>query len=225
MMRRLFALGTAAVIAAALAGTAHATHGGAEHRAVGHGAAAADETTSVTLLTPCLGFTGAITLQPTPTVTTRSQISETFDFDSRLTTEEAEDVLLSEPHGHMRIAYAETVTTTLTFNIPPGQLFCFFGNNLPQPGTTSRSATATADVTCLRVVGSRAAIGGHITRWEGDFPPTRGVLFNATDNTVAGQQLARDQFAASFVAETPQVCPAPSADHPITEGDVSVHES
>lgn len=224
-MHRLFALATAAVVAAALAGNAYATHGGAEHRAVGHGATDVDETTSTTLSSFCIDlFTGAGSIQPTTTVTTRTQVAEAFDFDSRLTTEEAEDILLSEPHGHMRLEYAETVTTTVAFNPPAGQ-FCLPAPNTPPTGTTTRSATATADVTCLTVVGHRAAIGGRVTRWEGDFPPSRGLLFNATDNTVAREQLAPDQFAASFVAEAPQACPAPSADHPFTEGDVSIHES
>ena len=80
-------------------------------------------------------------------------------------------------------------------------------------------------MTCLNVVQNRAAIGGHVVKFSGDFPPTRGMLFNATDNTVARQQPAPDEFMGTFVTDVPQTCPAPGADAPITSGDVYVKQS
>jgi hypothetical protein len=53
----------------------------------------------------------------------------------------------------------------------------------------------------------------------------RGLLFNVTDNTIAGLQPAPDQFSAAYLADAPQECPAPSADHPITSGDIFVDQS
>ena len=91
--------------------------------------------------------------------------------------------------------------------------------------TTTKQATATADVTCLDVDQNRAAIGGHVVKFSGDFTPTRGMLFNATDNTVARQQTAPDEFIGTFVNDVPETCPPPGADSPITSGDVYVDQS
>lgn len=217
-MRRPLALASAVVLAAVLTGSALATHGGAQHRALGNGSASAETTTQTPIFALC-GFFSVIVVGSTTTTTTTA---ETFVFDSRLTTEEAEDVILAEPHGHMRIDYQQTTARTSQFNLPPG---CTLITPIPPNQTISRSATASADVTCLTIVNNRATIGGRVTRFEGDFTPTRGLLFNATDNTIAKQQVAPDQFAAAFVAEAPQVCPAPTADHPITDGDILVEES
>ena len=96
---------------------------------------------------------------------------------------------------------------------------------LSGPSTVTEQATATADVTCLNVVQNRAAIGGHVVKFNGDFTPTRGLLFNATDNTVARQQTAPDRFRGTFVTDVPQTCPPPGADSPITSGDVYVDQS
>ena len=60
---------------------------------------------------------------------------------------------------------------------------------LSGPSDVTEQATATADVTCLNVVQNQAAIGGHVVKFSGDFTPTRGLLFNATDNTSLGSRL------------------------------------
>ena len=217
-MRRFLAFCSAAVLATgACAGSALATHGGAEHRATGSGAAAARFFVQTPIFAQC--FFG---LQQVGLTTTTTDTAERFSFNARLTTEEAEDLVLSEPHGQMRLELAQTVTTSSSLSVPFG---CFLVTPVPPNQTVTRNATATADVTCLTVVNNRAAIGGRVTRFDGDFPPTRGLLFNATDNTIANQQVVSDQFSGAFIAEAPQVCPAPSADHPITEGDIVVAQS
>ena len=91
--------------------------------------------------------------------------------------------------------------------------------------TVTQQARATADVTCLNVVHNRAAIGGHVVKFIGNFTPTRGLLFNCTDNTIARQHVAPDQFLGIFVTDVPQTCPVPGADAPITSVDVYVQQS
>lgn len=159
------------------------------------------------------------------TISTRVQDStrETFSFSARQ--QETVGTIIAEPHGSMTVDFSLSRTTTVTisdpFNICNVFVFC------PQPGTTTlnQNAKASADVTCLRVVNNRAVLGGRVSRFAGDFVPTRGLLFNATDNTIAGIQVAPDQFASAFVAEAPQVCPFPSADKPIQSGDVTVRQT
>ena len=150
-------------------------------------------------------------------------LSERFDFDAHVSSQEASDPLLAEPHGHMSIDFTQSTRVQVNQNeqlCSTPNVFCFpFGDS---DQTTSRTAKATADVLCLTVVNNRATIGGRVTRFEGSFTPTRGLLFNATDNTIARQQVTPDQFASAFVPEAPQVCPAPSADHPITQGNILV---
>jgi hypothetical protein len=133
----------------------------------------------------------------------------------------------------MKLAYKSTVTTTVVADA----IYYDYCNNVYPPfyvvggcpavgsSTTTKQATATADVTCLNVVQNRAAIGGHVVKFNGDFTPTRGLLFNATDNTVARNQVAPDQFMGTFVTDVPPTCPAPGADSPITSGDVYVQQS
>ena len=133
------------------------------------------------------------------------------------------------PQGTMKVSLETTNTTVVTpgsicTNPPPGTIV--FG--CPVPSTTvgpTATSTATAEVTCLWVVNNRAAIGGHVTRFEGTAVPMRGLLFNVTDNTIAGLQPAPDQFSAAYVTDAPQECPPPSADHPITAGDIYVDQS
>jgi hypothetical protein len=132
------------------------------------------------------------------------------------------------PQGTMKLSLETTQTTTVSAasicsGIPSAVVF---GCPIPstQVGPTLRS-TATAEVTCLWVVNNRAAIGGHVIRFEGTAVPMRGLLFNVTDNTIAGLQPAPDQFSAAYLADAPQECPAPSADHPITSGDIFVDQS
>lgn len=129
----------------------------------------------------------------------------------------------------MKINYAATTTTVVTSisSICNNSFFVVVGG-CPVPSTTTaptQTATATADVTCLNTVQNRATVGGHVTKFSGNFTPTRGLLFNGTDNTIAGQQVAPDQFARAFMTDVPVVCPPPSADHPITSGDVYVQQS
>jgi hypothetical protein len=126
---------------------------------------------------------------------------ETFDFDARLGPHEATD-LFGEPHGHMHLKAV----------------------GFPDPSTFSLDVTA--DVTCLTVVGNRATIGGRITRLKSSLIDNRrGLLFTVTDNTIAGNQIAPDQFSGTRVLDVPQVCPPPGADTPIIEGDIVVEEN
>jgi hypothetical protein len=72
----------------------------------------------------------------------------------------------------------------------------------PTPSHTAlpaQNADVTAEVTCLQVVNNTAAVGGHVIKFTGNFTPTRGLLFNRVDNTVAGQQPAPDLFDAAVI--------------------------
>ena len=123
----------------------------------------------------------------------------------------------------MKLTYASTTTTTISQtaysifcdpNTSGGFLYVVAGRPTFGANTASKNAVATANVTCLNVVNNTAAIGGHVTKFSGDFPPTAGLLFNGTDNTVARQQVAPDLFDGAFVDQAPQVCPAPSGGLP-----------
>jgi hypothetical protein len=158
------------------------------------------------------------------TITTRIQQTtrERFSFSARQA--DPELGALPEPHGSMTVDFAFSRTVTVTVSDPAGICNIFVVCPPPSSTTTSQNATASANVTCLTVVNNRAVIGGRVTKFDGDFVPTRGLVFNATDNTIAKQQVAADQFAAAFAAEAPQVCPAPTADKPITAGGVTVEQ-
>lgn len=221
MRRTVQAILLCCVAAALLAGGALANHSGQENVATGRGAAEATTTNSQPLFgVDCSTVFFCNTVQ-VGTLTVTTTTSEKFDFDARVSSQEASDPLLAEPHGHMKVDLSTTVRRTVTRS-----QICsnpnVFGCPTPSDTTTTQSAIATAEVLCLTVVNNRAAIGGRVTRFEGTFTPTRGLLFNATDNTIAGQQVTPDRFSAAFVPEAPQVCPAPSADHPITRGDIVV---
>jgi hypothetical protein len=221
-MRRiipLVLLGSA--VAALFSGAALAHHSGPENVATGRGAAEATSTNSTPIFgIDCSSIFFCNTVQ-VGTTTTTTTTSETFDFDASVSSQEATDPLLAEPHGHMKVDLSTTTRRTVTRS----QICAnpnVFGCPTPSDTSTTQTAVATADVLCLTVVNNRATIGGRVTRFEGNFPPTRGLLVNATDNTIAGQQVTPDRFSAAFVPEAPQVCPAPSADHPITSGDIFV---
>lgn len=217
-MRRLLLVACAAAAVSAFgAGSAGAFHGGHEYLASGRGEtdASTDQTTTQQ---QCVTFFGCVTY------VTRVQqtVRERFSFSARQGDPELGQ--LPEPHGSMTVDYALSRTVSFSVQDPGGLCGIFFFCPPPSTTTTSQAATASANVTCLTVVNNRAVIGGRVTKFEGDFVPTRGLVFNATDNTIAGQQVAPDGFAATFAPEAPQACPAPSADRPITSGDVTVEQ-
>jgi hypothetical protein len=81
-------------------------------------------------------------------------------------------------------------------------------------------------VTCLRVVGNRAAIGGEITQARGDNPFLEvgdGVLIYVADNGEPGT--ANDGLELFSQAAPPTVCPPPGATAPITGGNYVVHDA
>ena len=217
-MRRtllLVALGCAG--AALFSGGAAANHSGPEDVAIGRG-----ETTATTTAAEfpveipgvtfpginCADFPGfAVCIQTTTTA------SNTFDFDAKLSSQEVFSG--GEPHGHMKLA-STTETTTQTFN---------FGTPTGTAATVTQSFVATAEVTCLRVVNNRAVLSGQVTRYSGDGLPQRGMLFNATDNTIAGIQLAPDEWAGSLQPEALQFCPTPGVDAPITKGSILIEDN
>jgi hypothetical protein len=198
------------------AGSAFAFHSGHEYLANGRGTTdvSTDQTTTEQR---CIIFVACATITTRVQSTTR----ERFSFGAK------QGALalgaLPEPHGTMTVDYALTRTTTVTVTDPSN--ICSLVACPPQSTTTTgQTATATANVTCLTVVNNRAALGGRVTKFKGSFPPPRGLVFNVADNTIAKQQVAPDEFAAAFVAEAPQVCPAPTPGHPLTSGDITVEE-
>jgi hypothetical protein len=226
MKALLAAAAATALLALGVGPAAAGNHSGPEAYAKGTGSltAMSNPTTPIigcvfSIGGTCFGF-GTVGLT---TVTTST--SEVFDFDAKAGPQTLTPIDPTDgPYGHMRLTYHQTVTTTTT-----ATALCFpvSGFPCPVPGssTTEKNADVTADVTCLQVVNNTAAIGGHVTKFEGDFVPTRGLLFNGVDNTVAGQQPAADLFDAAFLTDAPQVCPAPSGGHPISDGDVYVDQS
>jgi hypothetical protein len=180
--------------------------------------------------TPIIGcvfeFLGTcVAFGPVGQTTTTTSTVEQFDFDAKAGPQTLTPVdPTNGPYGHMHLSYQQTGSVDV---IPFGNCIPL-GLPCPVPSHTvlpAQNADVTADVTCLQVVNNTAAIGGHVTKFTGNFTPTRGILFNGTDNTVAGQQTAPDVFDGAFVADAPQVCPAPSGGHPITSGDVYVDQS
>ena len=161
---------------------------------------------------------------------TTTETVQSFDFSAKLGPKTSPLDPTSGAFGFMKLKYNSTVTT----NVVPSDLYHFCNGSgfyAPQgcpalgSSTTTKQATATADVTCLNVVQNRASIGGHVVKFSGDFTPTRGLLFTATDNTVARQQTAPDEFMSAFATDVPQTCPPPGDDSPITSGDVYVDQS
>jgi hypothetical protein len=166
------------------------------------------------------GTSLCVSFGPVGAIRTTQAVNETFDFNAKL------DSNSNLANGKMKLGFHTTSSTDVVS----------FGNCIPNaaappcpvPGHVSdgapQNADASADVTCLNVVQNRASIGGHVTKFSGDFAPTQGMLFNATDNTIAKQQPVPDQFSGAFVSDVPFTCPPPSADYPITSGDIIVDQ-
>jgi hypothetical protein len=104
----------------------------------------------------------------------------------------------TEPHGHMTLIVSNSTGTSKW----------------------------RADVTCIRVLNNTATIGGRVTQVSGNAFPTRGILFNVVDNTVANDPFSPlDLFSYNFLLDAPQNCPLPSqSGSPITEGDIVVEQ-
>lgn len=228
-MKRLIA--AAALAAALTTGVGQAVagnHSGPEANAKGTGEAAVNTTVGTPIIREvCFSFVFCFTTQVGTTTVATTQ-AESFDFDAKAGPQTLTPLdPIDGPHGTMKVSIQSSTTTTVsTFPICRDPFYTVTGGcPPPSTNTTSQSSTATAEVTCLQVVNNRAAIGGHVIRYDGTAAPTRGLLFNVTDNTIAGLQPAPDQFSAAFVADAPQVCPAPTADHPITKGDIFVDQS
>lgn len=125
-------------------------------------------------------------------------LSNIFSFDSRLGPHEATDPL-GEPHGNMHLKAVDAGGALVT--------------------------EALAEVTCLRVVGNRATIGGRVKRVRGEFSG-RGLLFDVTDNTAPSGQLGPDLFRTQALPEPPQVCPPPTGTGlPVVKGEIVVEQN
>jgi hypothetical protein len=235
-MKRLIVV--AAAVAALLslgAGQAVAgNHSGPEALAKGTGAANVGPTTTTTAINRqiCDIFSFCFGEFPVAQTVVETTTSETFDFDAHSGPQTLTPLDPTDgPQGTMKLTYSSTTTTSVVagpfYFVCSDPNFVVIGGcpTLVPPTTVTKNAQVTAEVTCLRVVNNTAAIGGHVTRFSGDFTPTRGLLFNGVDNTVAGQQVGPDLFDAAFVADAPQECPAPSGGHPIDSGDVYVDQS
>jgi hypothetical protein len=85
------------------------------------------------------------------------------------------------------------------------------------------------EVTCLRVVGNRAAIGGRLTKsivnGEPFFPNLEGFLFYVEDN--GNKKANPDRISFQFlIAAPPVTCPNPgTTQFPMTQGNIIVHDS
>jgi hypothetical protein len=227
-MKRLIVV--AAAMAALLslgAGQAVAgNHSGPEALAKGTGAVTVVTSVSTPIFGCIIAIGGSCFIPgQVGTSTTETTTTEQFDFDAKAGPQTLTPLDPTDgPYGHMHLTYQQTGAIDVTvFSCMPVS-----GFPCPSPSHTvlpAKNADVTADVTCLQVVNNTAAIGGHVTKFAGDFPPTRGLLFNGTDNTIAGQQTAPDLFDGAFVVDAPQTCPPPSGGHPITSGDVYVDQS
>jgi len=228
-MKRLIVV--AAAVAALLSlGASQAVagnHSGPEALAKGTGSVTIPATSSTPIIGCVFFFLGTCFGGQVGSTTTSTMTSEEFDFDAKAGPQTLTPLDPTDgPFGHMRVVYHQTGTVTVTSfgNCIPSAAFppCPVPSQTTLPEST---ADVTADVTCLQVVNNTAAIGGHVTRFAGSLTPTRGILFNGTDNTVAGQQPTPDLFDSAFLTDAPQVCPPPSGGHPITSGDVYVDQS
>jgi hypothetical protein len=233
-MKRLVALVLFVFASLALgAGPAMAaSHSGPEALAKGDGAVTTSSTQSTPIFRELCSFLygclGQFEVAQQVNVTTTE---ESFDFSAKRGPKTTADDTTDGAFGTMKLTYRSSVTTSVV----AGAYYQFCNDGTfyavpacpPLSGPTpagEQNATATADVTCLNVVQNHASIGGHVTKFSGDFTPTRGMLFNATDNTIAKQQTAPDEFLGTFVTDVPATCPAPGADAPITSGDVYVKQ-
>jgi hypothetical protein len=236
-MKRVFVVGFSTIFISVIVGLAPAQaarHSGSEALAKGDGAVSSTDTRNQPIFREFCDATNPVLCYGTFPVATQVTVTETeedFNFSAKLGPKTSTLDPTSGAIGWMKLKYKSTVTTSVVagtyYEFCDDAVYYIPGGCPPLSGPSSvtEQATATADVTCLNVVQNRAAIGGHVVKFSGDFTPTRGLLFNATDNTVARQQTAPDEFLGTFVTDVPQTCPAPGADSPITSGDVYVDQS
>lgn len=220
-MRRFTILVVASLAAfGVFAGAGAANHSGPEDVAKGRGTQTDELVVGIvgSLFFPSCTDPGAIDVQEESGLVCFQNIRATsvsFDFDAQLSSQEA-STPLGEPHGHMKMSFLFEVTSqTFDAGVPITPVRVF----------SSQSFSATADVTCLTVVNNKATLSGRVTRFEGNVPPQRGLFFDVTDNTIARQQVAPDQFAGALQPEALQVCPAPTSGSPITRGDILVEDN
>jgi len=243
MKRAVVAISSAALVLLAMGLPAQAArHSGPESFAKGEGQVSTSQTQNAAInrivcetifvlgipLPNC--FTGPVARQVTVTETAQS-----FSFSAKLGPKTTTIDSTDGAFGKMNLTTSTTVTTSVVAgqyydycHAPQGDPDGYIQGGCPpleEPSTSTQQSKATADVTCLNVVQNRAAVGGHVVRYSGDSTPTRGLLFNATDNTIARQQPTPDRFLGTYVTDVPQTCPAPGADAPITSGDIYVDQS
>lgn len=234
-MKRLIVV-TATFAAFLVVGASQAVagnHSGPEALAKGTGATTASQTVTTPIygLVCLTAFPGICFSAPVGNSVAVTTTQESFDFSAKSGPQSLTPIDPTDgPYGTMKI----TLTSSTSTAVSPDAGYCsnfgyYVPGGCPVPSSTTgptQNATATAEVTCLNVVNNTAAIGGHVTKFSGNFTPTAGLLFNAVDNTVAGQQVGGpDLFDSAFVAQAPQVCPPPSGGHPITSGDIYVDQS
>ena len=244
-MKRILIVGFSAILMVVVVGLApaHAArHSGPESLAKGDGQVSTSQTQNAPIYgTVCrTEYIIGIPLQnclPAEVATQRTvtETAQSFSFSARLGPNTSTTDPTDGAFGKMNLTTSTSVTSSVVAG--PAYFYCsrapgdpdgYVVGGCPQlsgPSTSTQQSKATADVTCLNVMQNRAAIGGHIVKYSGDNPPTRGLLFNATDNTVARQQIAPDRFLGTFVTDVPQTCPAPGADAPITSGDIYIDQS
>src|SRR5687767_13089170 len=103
-MRTLAGLIGTCLAAAVFAGRALAHHSGQENVAKGRGGTDASTSQTTPLFaTDCRNFFCLVVQSGTTTTTTT--LSERFDFDAHVSSQEATDPVLAEPHGHMSIDF------------------------------------------------------------------------------------------------------------------------
>ena len=233
-MKRLFAVipFVLAVLALGAGPALAASHSGPEALAKGDGAVTASSTQSTPILRQICDVTGYCYGEyPVANTVNVTTTEESFDFSAKRGPKTTADDTTDGAFGTMKLTYRSTITTSVVADTY--YQFCNDGYFYAIPACPALSgptpageqtATATAEVTCLNVVQNHASIGGHVVKFSGDFTPTRGMLFNATDNTIAKQQTAPDEFLGTFVTDVPATCPPPGADAPITSGDVYVKQ-
>jgi hypothetical protein len=87
-----------------------------------------------------------------------------------------------------------------------------------------------ADVTCLNVVGNKAAIGGVVTKTKTGFPPPgEGILQLVIDNGEPGADSPPpDMSQTFFTGAPPAVCPDPNTivvGFNVDQGNYVVHDA
>lgn len=228
-------------VVVAMAPAQAASHSGPESLAKGDGQVSTSQTQNTPIYrTFCetLYIIGIPYLNCFPVEVARqvtvTETAQSFSFTAKLGPKTSTLDPTDGAFGKMNLTTTTSVTTSVVAGAyyaycsrPQGDPSGFIQGTCPQlspPSTSTQQDKATADVTCLNVVQNRATVGGHVVKFSGDNAPNRGLLFNATDNTVAQEQTAPDRFLGTFATDVPQTCPAPGADAPITSGDVYVKQ-